>query len=104
MGKMQHGKHGLHCQDGGCQMKMHMDKRNKALAAFERAIEEEAAAPLLADMAAMKIAHSRDMKELTAKLAAENVQLARKLKRTITQRDEWRYQAQKYQARLLEKI
>ena len=42
------------------------------------------------------------IKAANKKLAAENAQLKNKLRRSITQRDEWRYQAHKYRDTVLE--
>ena len=41
--------------------------------------------------------------EAVSTMKAENAQLKVKLKKASEQRDEWRYQAQKYQSRLLGK-
>jgi len=40
--------------------------------------------------------------EAVSTMKAENVQLKAKLKKASEQRDEWRYQAQKYQKTILE--
>lgn len=82
---------------------MNMDQITKAIAPLVKLVQQETTAPLLAEMAAMKVTHAREMKETLAKLLAENRQLKNKLAKAIKQRDEWQYQARKYRKTLLEK-